>query len=106
MIAQLIKLRERTACWQLNLCILFTWQACSTTRHDRPSLSGRYHSAPIVNEHPHYSASGIPWHAAIIFTREVCLRQVSSGGLNGNRCRDGVGDETVGVGLVVHGLQR
>lgn len=43
----LIKPRERTACWQLWFCILFTWHGCSTTRHDKPSLSGRYQSAPM-----------------------------------------------------------
>ena len=41
-----IRPRERTACWQLLLCILFAWRGCSTARHDRPSLSGRYQSAP------------------------------------------------------------
>lgn len=45
-----IRLREHTAVWQLIWCILFTWQACSTTRHDKPSLPGRYQSAPIVKE--------------------------------------------------------
>ena len=46
----LIRPRVRTACWQLKVCILFTWPGCSTTCNDRPSLPGRNQSAPVVNE--------------------------------------------------------
>ena len=46
------KPRERTACWQLKVCILFTWPGCSTTRNDNTDPSDRCHSAPIVKEQP------------------------------------------------------
>ena len=42
--------RERTACWQLWVCILFTWPGCSTTRHDNNDPSDRCRSAPDVKE--------------------------------------------------------
>jgi len=45
-----IRRRERTACWQLLFCILFTWPGCSTTRNDGPVASGRIWSAPIVKD--------------------------------------------------------
>lgn len=41
-----IRPRERTACWQLLLCMLFAWPACSTARHDRTGLSGRSQFGP------------------------------------------------------------
>ena len=44
------KPRERTACWQLKVCILFTWPGCSTTRNDNTDPSDRCQSAPDVKE--------------------------------------------------------
>ena len=44
----LIRLRERTACWQFWFCILFTWQACSTARDVKPSLPGRFRIGPVA----------------------------------------------------------
>jgi hypothetical protein len=51
--ARSIRPRERTACWQTLLCILFTWQGCSTTRHPGPYLPGRCRSAPIERTAEH-----------------------------------------------------
>ena len=50
-----IRRRERTACWQLLFCILFTWPGCSTTRNDGPVASGRIWSAPVVKDKREYT---------------------------------------------------
>ena len=41
-----IRLRERTACWQLLLCMLLSWPACSTARDERTGMSGRSQFGP------------------------------------------------------------
>ncbi len=43
----LIRLRVRTAYWQTSFCILFTWPACSTARHQCLESSGRYRYGPV-----------------------------------------------------------
>ena len=43
----LIRLRVRTAYWQTSFCILFTWPACSTARHQCLESPGRYRYGPV-----------------------------------------------------------
>ncbi len=42
--------RVLTECQQLLVCILFTWQGCSTTRSNKPSLSGRIQFRPQLSK--------------------------------------------------------
>ena len=42
--------RVLTECQQLLVCILFTWQGCSTTRSVKPSLSGRIQFGPKMSK--------------------------------------------------------
>lgn len=46
----LIRLRVRTAYWQTSFCILFTWPACSTARHQCLESLGRYRYGPVQNK--------------------------------------------------------
>jgi len=46
----LIRLRVRTAYWQTSFCILFTWPACSTARHQCLESPGRYRYGPVQNK--------------------------------------------------------
>ena len=50
MIVTAIKRRVLTECQQLLMCILFTWQGCSTTRNDKRILSGRIHFGPKMSK--------------------------------------------------------
>ena len=68
--AGLFRQQVQTAVRQLWFCILFTWQGCSTTRSDKPSLSGRCHSAPL-------SKSGV-WRARVALHSGIILSPVLS----------------------------